>query len=426
MNGETPRPLSRNREYNLLWSSYVVSQLGSQATLFAYPVLVLFLTGSAIQAALVEFAIAGARLVAGLPSGALVDRWNRKRVLLAGELVRALALGSLAVAIGFGHTHFAHILAVAVVEGVFMSLFAAAEQAMLPMVVPRKQLPTAVARNSARYHVATVVGPGLGGVLLSAGRMFPFAANAIGYLVSFVALLFLRAPEQPARTGKGTSVAREMTDGLRWILRHPRVRSTLVLAAVFNLIFSALLFVAIASSQRAGVDPGEIGLIGVLLGAGGILGAIAAPRLRTAVPPYLALVALLWLSAALVPLLAIVPVGVWLGVVLGGIAFLAPTATTIVSTYQMLITPDELRGRLAGAIGVFMGVAGALGPLAGGVLVESGGRGPAVYGCAAAMVVLAIAVTASPTMRTFPASDEYAGDPVDGDAPEAPAKTAVR
>ena len=93
-------PLRRNRDFVLLWSGQVVSTLGSEVSGLAFPLLVLSLTGSPAQAGVVGFARALPYLLVYLPAGALVDRWNRKRVMLISDAGRALALGSLAIEYG--------------------------------------------------------------------------------------------------------------------------------------------------------------------------------------------------------------------------------------------------------------------------------------------------------------------------------------
>ncbi|KAA6213462.1 MFS transporter [Streptomyces albofaciens JCM 4342] len=402
-----PRPLSRNREYNLLWSANMVSQLGAQGTLIAYPMLVLALGGSALQASLVEFAIGTSRALAAVPAGALADRWNRRTVLLVAELGRAVALGLLALTVALGSGGFGAILAVAVVEGVCTSLFTTTDQALLPGVVPRSQLGTAVARNTARYHLATVVGPGLGGVLYGVHRLLPFVAQAAASLLSFVTLLFLRVPRRPS----GGPEAREgmaggMRSGLRWLAANRPVRTTVLVATVFNLAFGGMLLVVVVMAQQAGRPAGEIGAIGALLGAGGVVGAVLAPRLRHLLTPYAALMLLTWGAAVLVPLLAVVPLGYASGLVLAGVALLAPTASAIVTTYQMLVTPDGMRGRLAGVIGISMSAGSALGPLIGGVLLETAGGTATVLVCTAVFGVLALVVSFAPAVRTFPRPKE--------------------
>jgi MFS family permease len=118
-----------------------------------------------------------------LPAGALVDRWNRKRVMLIADAGRALALGSLALVLAVGSLSLAQIIVVAFVEGSLFVFFSLAESAALPQIVPKEQLPTAVAQNQARVQGADLVGQPLGGALFGISRLLPFAADAVSYAV---------------------------------------------------------------------------------------------------------------------------------------------------------------------------------------------------------------------------------------------------
>jgi MFS family permease len=91
-----------------------------------------------------------------------------------------------------------------------------------------------------------------------------------------------------------------------------------------------------------------------------------------------------------------------MGALFFAMALLPPTANTTITTQQLLITPDELRGRLGGVLGLIVGVAGAVGPVLGGVLMQLVPGGPAVLVCAAGIAVITVLVTASPTLRRFP------------------------
>ncbi|MEV7358789.1 MFS transporter [Kitasatospora sp. NPDC091276] len=413
-----PPPLSRNREYNVLWTANMVSQLGAQGTLIAYPLLVLGLGGSAFEASLAEFAIAGSRALSALPSGALADRVSRKTLMLVSEFGRAVALGLLALLVAIGHAPLAAIVVVAVVEGVCTSLFGTADQALLPSVVPSSQLADAVTRNTARYYLATIVGPGIGGFLYGVQRLLPFVAQAVTSAIAFVTLLFLRLPapapapapaSSPEDKGEGggadraESALQAMASGLRWLRGNPAVRATVLFGTAFNLVFSGLLIAVVVMAQQDGRSGAEVGAIGALVGAGGVSGALAAGRLRRSLSPFTALMVLTWASAVLVPLLAVVPTGWPAGLVLGAAAFLAPTATALVAGHQMMVTPDEMRGRLAGLIGVSMGAGAALGPLLCGLLLETVHAVPTVLSCAAAFLLIALGVAVTPAVRAFPA-----------------------
>jgi MFS family permease len=170
----------------------------------AYPLLVLASTGSPAKAGLVGFAQSLPFILFYLPAGALVDRWDRKRVMLVTEAGRAAALGSLAVTLALGSTPFAQIVVVAFVEGSLFVFFRLSEGAALPRVVPREQLPTAVAQNQAREQGADLAGQPLGGALFGISHALPFLFDALSYAASFVSLLFIRRSFQEVRESLAT------------------------------------------------------------------------------------------------------------------------------------------------------------------------------------------------------------------------------
>ncbi|HEY0640036.1 MAG TPA: MFS transporter, partial [Pseudonocardiaceae bacterium] len=186
--------LARNRDYRLLWTSQAVSEVGFSASLIAFPLLVFALTGSPVAAGLVLGADAAAQLVAGLPAGALADRWDRRRIMLGCEAVQAVAAASLVAALWWGTAGIAHLLAVAVVMGVCRALFEPAEDACLPRLVPERQLATAVSMNAARSSLGQMAGTALGGSLFAVGRAVPFVLDMLAHAAAFVTLLFLRVP----------------------------------------------------------------------------------------------------------------------------------------------------------------------------------------------------------------------------------------
>src|SRR5918912_691415 len=111
----TPRPLRRNRDFLLLWSGQAISELGTRTAWIAYPLLVLALTGSPAKAGIVGFANRFPLVVFSLPAGALVDRWERKRIMLVCDAGRAVGVGSIALSLALGRLAFAQIVLVAAV-----------------------------------------------------------------------------------------------------------------------------------------------------------------------------------------------------------------------------------------------------------------------------------------------------------------------
>src|SRR5262249_26294928 len=130
------RPLSlwRNRDYLLLWGGQAVSSIGGEASNLAFPLLILALTHSPAQAGFVSALRSLAYLLLGLPAGALIDRWDRKRTMILCDVGRALVLGSIPLALVFGRLSMAQIYLVSLVEGALYVFFSLAETAALPRV----------------------------------------------------------------------------------------------------------------------------------------------------------------------------------------------------------------------------------------------------------------------------------------------------
>ncbi|MGH3874775.1 MAG: MFS transporter [Pseudonocardiaceae bacterium] len=398
----TPAALSGNRNYQVLWVSQVLSGVGLSAAVIAFPLLVLALTGSAAASGLVLGAIAAAQLLAGLPAGALADRWDRKTIMLGCEAAQVLAAGSLVAALWWDAAHLAHLVAVAVVMGVCAALFRPAEDACLPRVVPAQQLPTAVALNAARGSVAQLAGTAAGGFLFAAGRFVPFAADAVAHAVACVLLVFLRVPPREAPPQPVGHLGRQITAGLRWVWGQRHIRVTAICAVGLNLFFSAFYLIVIVLAQSRGVPSGQIGVMAAMLGVGGLVGALLAARLSARLSPYVSIIAVFWVLAVLTPVAAVLSNGVLLGVLFAVMALLPPTANTTIITRQLLLTPDELRGRQSSVLTILAGVAASLGPVLGGLLVSAVSGTAAVLVCAAGLTAAALVATLSPTLRSFP------------------------
>ncbi|GAA4545279.1 MFS transporter [Amycolatopsis samaneae] len=396
-------PLWRNRDYNVLWVSQVVSELGAAMSQLAFPLLVIFGSGSVVEIGVVVSARAAARFVAGLPAGALADRYSRKKIMLCCRGTLVVGYTSLVVALLFGAATFPHILATTILAGAASALFGPAEEAALPSIVPRSQLSTTVARNTARTYLAGLIGPAVGGALFGIHRVLPFLVDAVTSALSFVGLLFVRLPHR--RVERDTNLGQEMWAGLVWVARQRAIAATLVWVVLSNTVFSAMLVPILAMSGEKDTPPGELGLMMTTLSVGGLIGAAIAPRLHAALPAPVIVIGVSWIAALLTPLLAFCSTALQFGLVLAMVMVFAPTANTTIITYQMMTAPDEFRGRTRGAVRLGTGMAGALGPMLGGVLTAVTGGRNVVLVCVAALLVVAVATTASPTIRGLAGKD---------------------
>ncbi len=372
-------PLHRNRDFRRLWVGQACSELGSGAAGLAYPLLVLALTGSPVQAGLVGTVRMAAGTVFGLPAGALVDRWNRRRVLIGCEALRACAAVGLVAAIVGGRASLPLILAVAVVEGGAGALFGPAQTAAVRHIVPAGQLPTAVARNEARGYAAELAGPPLGGALFAVARWMPFLADAVSYVVSLVAVWLIRRPlrdEHPEHTEAPEPLGRAVWSGLRFVVREPFLRAVLVLAPLANAAFSGVLFVLVVVLLQRGTPPAAIGAVQSAIMIGGLLGALAAPWLQPRIRVRPLIVGFLWIVTGLVTAAAFVPGSYPVAALLALAILPAPTLNAAMVGYQIAVTPDRMQGRVDSAIGLLAQCLQPLAPLVGGVVVAWwGGRG---------------------------------------------------
>jgi MFS family permease len=395
-----------NRDYRLLWGGQALSTAGFSASMIAFPLLVLAVTGSPAVSGLVLGVDAAAQLLAGLPAGALVDRWNRKTVMLWCEAVQGVGVATLVVSLWLDAVSVVQMIAVTASMGVCRALFTPAENAAVVRIVPAAQLSTAVAMNSARGALGQLTGTAAGGFLFALGRAVPFLVEVITHAISFTALLFVRVPHHRPEHRETGNLGREMVDGLHWVWRQRHVRATMLCVVSLNFFFTAYYIVLVVLAKERGVPSGEIGVMAAMLGVGGLLGALLAPTLQRKLSPYLSIAGVFWVLTALTPLAVLIHNGYLLGVLFAGMALLPPTANTALNTSQLLLTPDRLRGRLTGVLGVVGGVSAAAGPAFGGVLVQYLDGTGAVLLCAVGIALLTVVVTASPTMRSFPATEK--------------------
>jgi MFS family permease len=398
-------PLYRNRDYALLWVGQTLSQIGSQTSWIAYPLLVLALTGSAARAGLVSFANWIPYLLFQLPAGALVDRWDRKRTMLVCDALRALALASIAIAVPLKLVSFEQLVVVAFVERTLSIFFDPAETIALSRIVPTERMAEAVARNDAREYTATLVGPPLGGVLYGISRLAPFAADAASYLVSFISIAALRTRLAPDHRHKRQRLRTEVAEGVRFLWRIPFLRDSLLQAGATNVVWSSLALALIVVTRRHGASGAEIGAMFALLAVGGILGSAASPYLLRRIPPGLLVLGSVWWWGVVVALLVLTTNPFLLGAGAGAAIFLAPAWNGTVVGLRIRLTPDRLQGRVQAVDALLSYGVRPFGLLLTGYLLDwIGGRATiATIGLWA--LLAAAASTLSPALRHPPIHD---------------------
>jgi predicted MFS family arabinose efflux permease len=392
-------PLRRNRDFLVLWSSQLVSTLGSQVSLVAFPLLVLATTGSPAKAGLVGFANTIPALLLYLPAGVLVDRHDRKRVLVLASALGAVAMGSIPIALALGHLAFEQIVAVAFVDGAVTAIFSLTEQGALPLVVHPTQVPEAVARNEARREGASLAGPPLGGLLYGIGRALPFAVDAVSYFACALGLLALRGPLQEAREPAPRRPLAEIAEGVRWLWGMAFIRASAFGVAGANFIWGGVSIVLVVRAQEHGASSATIGVIFALLGAGGLLGAIAAPRVTRSLSIPAIVIGAFWVEAVMIAALASTHQPLLLGVLVACAVFPAPAWNATVVGARLTLTPDRLRGRVNSAARLLSGSMIPLGALTAGLLVGATGTTTTLLVFGAWQALVAAASMAARSLR---------------------------
>jgi MFS family permease len=210
-------PLRRNRDFLLLQAGQLLSDTGTASTSIAYPMLVLAVTGSAVRAGVVSFARTLPWALLAVPAGVLADRWNRRRLMIAADGVRMLAIGCLAAAILADRVAFWAIPLVAFAEGSGTVLFLAGHAGAMRAVVPARQLPAAAGAQTGRQAAVGLVGPLLGGALFGLAQALPFVVDAASYACSTGSLLTMRTPFQQAREPDRSSLRARLAEGFRFL-----------------------------------------------------------------------------------------------------------------------------------------------------------------------------------------------------------------
>jgi MFS family permease len=401
-------PLRRNRDFLLLWSGQVVSTVGSEVSQIAYPLLVLALTRSPRDAGIVGFARALPFLLFYLPAGAYVDRWDRKRVMLAADAGRALALGSVAIWLALGHPPLAWLAVTSFVEGSLFVFFQLSEGAALPQIVPKEQLPQAIAQNQARQQGAGLVGSPLGGALYGLSRLVPFTADAVSYAVSFLSLLFVRPAFQGEREPAQRSLRSEIGEGLGWLRRQPFLRAITGFVAGTNFVHQALSLVLIVRLKDLGASPALIGAVFAVISTGSIAGALAAPWVQRHAPPALVVLGSLWLWPAQTAVLFLLRDPIVIGVVTAAGFTTGPIFNVVVGAYRYALVPERLYGRVASASLLFAWGSIPLGSLFAGYGIAAWGARPMLVVLAAMLLGIALVATASRDVRTARRPEELA------------------
>jgi MFS family permease len=399
-------PLSRNRDFLILWSGSAVSELGTSMSRLVFPLVGYAITHSTVQAGLATSGLLLGEVVLRLPAGALVDRTARSRVLLSTNLAGAAVYGSLAVAVLVGHLTLTHLVLAGFLSGAADAFASPATSATVRTLVPTRQLALAYTRLEARSRAVQLVGPPAGGALYSVARGLPFIVDAVSYTAEAFAVTRLRTP-LPAPTRERRSMRADMAEGLRFVWEHVGVRCMMIWGGLINLAGGFVVVAITLRLVRAGTHPVSIGLVETAAAAAGLLGALIAPIIVTRSPTGLVSIALTLINAVLIVPLAWTTNVVATGALMAAATFLVPANNAGISAYLVSVVPDALQGRINSAAGFISSGLSPLGPLLAGIALATLGATQALLVGAALTAATVLPLIASRTIRTLGRPDTW-------------------
>jgi MFS family permease len=420
--GRSRLGLLRHHDFRQLFFADTISQVGTQVTQLALPlVAVLALNATPLEVGVLAACETAAFAVLTLPAGAWVDRMRRRNVLIAGDLGRALVLLSVPVAWWAGLLTMLQLYAVALLTGVLTVFFDVSYQSYLPHLVGKENLVEGNAKLEVVRNVTQIAGPTAAGLAVQLLKA-PVAIliDAVSFVGSALFVGLIRKREAKPERGPDAHLGREILEGLRFVFGNRLLRAIAACTGSSNL-FSAIsgAMWIIFFVRVLGLPPGAIGVVFSIASIGGLIGAfVAAPVTR-----WLGQGPTIWISAAVAGVFGLLfPLAqrgwlLYLAVFGFGVSWIAVVVYNVTQvSFRQGLTPDRLLGRMNATMRFLVWGTLPLGGLLGGIFGRFVGIRETLWIGAVGGLLAFLPVFLSPlrTMRELPsgtAEDEAATEP---------------
>ena len=381
----------RHRNYRILFPANTISNIGSWAQRVAQDWLVLELTHSGTYLGIVTAIQFTPVLFFSLHGGALADRFNKRKLLMATNALGAFSAIALGVLVMSHHIALWHVFVLAAVLGISSAIDAPVRQAFAAEIVGHDDLPNAVSLNSANFNAGRLVGPALSGLLIAAFGTGPsFIFNGMSFLFAIAALMMMNEKEffHQERTKSMTNVR----EGLRYALARPDIYVVMLIVffmGTFGLNFQ--IFNALMATQEFGKGPASYGLLGTFIAIGSFSGAIASARLERFRKTRFVILGSGAFSLAIM-VLAIMPTYTAYAIFLPFCGITALTTMITANSIVQVNSDQAIRGRVMGIyLLIFMGGTPVGSPLIG-VMSELIGVRQTIAGCGAILLIATVVI----------------------------------
>ena len=400
-------PSLRHRKYRLLWFGLMISIAGSQMQVWSLFWHIRTLTDQPIALGGIGLARILPIIVFSLVGGALADIANRRRILFITQSVMALVALALALLTLTGQISLWHIYALTALQAVAISFDSPSRQALVPNLVPARDLPNAFSMSSLAMHTGAIAGPALSGIVIAyLGQSYTYLINAVSFLAVLLALLLMGNVEQqvqptsrlsssPLRQPPDRSAINlaSIREGIRFILGQPIILSTMVLDFFATFFSSANTLMPIFARDILHVGALEYGWLSSAQSIGAVAVALTISQLsqiRRQGPVFLMAVIVYGLATIFFGISRVFALAM-LGLILMGAA--DGVSTIIRNTIRQLQTPDYIRGRMTSVNMIFFMGGPQLGEVEAGLVAQLFGAPFAVVsggiGCILAVIAIA-------------------------------------
>ena len=338
----------RHRDFRVLWSGALASTIGTWMQKYAQSWLIVSLTGSTFYLGLDDLLSQLPIILFTLIGGVIADRHDRRRLLIGSQYVQATSAFLLAALVWTGHIQIWHVLALSFLSGCGQAFGGPAYQSLVPSLVPRKDLPNAIALNSIQFNLSRVIGPMLGTpVLILVGAAACFFLNGVSFFIVVIALMSLHITHTPQKTP--SHILDDLRGGLDYV-RHETAIRMLIVLVVFSTFLSWPLTTLLPYFALSVLTGGsyETRLAGLMIAQG--MGAIAGALVVAGLGKFAHMGrALLSIQVGLGLLLAAFAYTRWLPLSYL-LLFIAGASSMMVfslsASLVQLVVPDSLRGRV--------------------------------------------------------------------------------
>lgn len=377
-----------------MWGGQIVSWLGTEVSGIALPLVVLALTGSPAKAGFVAAIRGAVYVVWAIPAGVVIDRWNRKFVMVVANLGSGLAMGAIALALASHHLTTLELYIACAIEGSFFVFANLGRFASLPEVVSKEEFAAASAMPG--DELAILIGPPLGGFLYqTVGGFITFFADSLSYFINAFSIFFITAPLGVETPAERKAIRHEIKEAALWYWRQPTIRFLNLITAGRIAMLAGLYLLVVVLAKEHHASAASIGLIFAAGAVGGLLTSFVNVKIHRHFRLKQLMVGINLLSLIFFCLYGFATDALMLAIITALMYAIDPLHHLTTASYSRNIIPDKIRGRVISLTRMQVLAANSLGFFIAGLTLQHLGSGWTIGLFAGLLFVLVAAAAAS-------------------------------